>query len=84
MYVVDAGNNRIQTFSPNGDFVSSFGSSGLGPGQFLNPAGIDIDDEGNIYVTDKGNHTIEKFTSDGEFIKSFHFIFQAMCLHLNL
>ena len=75
VYVVDTGNQRIQIFSPNGDFISSFGSSGLGEGKFLNAIGIDIDSDGNIYVTDKGNHKIVKFSVDGEFIKSFPFYF---------
>ena len=75
MYVVDTGNQRIQKFTTDGDFISSFGSSGLGPGQFLTVVGIDIDDDGNIFVTDKGNSKIEKFSSDGILQKSFSFYY---------
>ena len=77
LYVVDTGNQRIQVFSTDGEFISSFGSSGLGPGQFLNVFGIDADEHGNIFVTDKGNGKIEKFSADGELLQSFKFHFPS-------
>ena len=70
-------NQRIQVFSTDGKFISSFGSSGLGPGQFLNVSGIDADEFGNIFVTDKGNGKIEKFGAEGEFLQSFPFYFPS-------
>ena len=66
---------RIQIFSTDGEFISSFGSSGLGAGQFLNISGIDVDVDGNVFVTDKGNGKIEKFNADGELLQSFLFYF---------
>jgi hypothetical protein len=47
-------NHRIQKFSSEGDFISSFGSEGEGDGQFIEPEGVDVDSEGNIYVVDTG------------------------------
>jgi Ca2+-binding RTX toxin-like protein len=73
VYVVDTGNQRIQKFSTDGDLIGTFGSSGLGEGQFLTATGIDIDGDGNVYITDKGNKKIEKFDADGKFVKSFPF-----------
>ena len=35
IYVGDTGNKRIQKFSPNGTFLTSWGSEGSGDGQFL-------------------------------------------------
>ena len=34
LYVVDAGNHRIQVYALNGTYLFSFGSQGDGPGQF--------------------------------------------------
>lgn len=45
-------------------FVSTFGSD------FLNPAGITIDSNGDIYVVDSGNSKIKKFDSDGKLLLS--------------
>jgi DNA-binding beta-propeller fold protein YncE len=61
IYVVDAGNNRIQRFDRDGRFVGEFGSAGRGNGQFDRPYGIAIDKDGYVYVSDAGNKRIQKF-----------------------
>ena len=61
VYVVDAGNNRIQKFSNNGTFITTWGSYGTGNGQFISPAGIAIDSANNVYVVDAGNNRIQIF-----------------------
>jgi streptogramin lyase len=68
VYVVDAGNNRIQKFNSNGDYVMQWGSLGSGDNQFKNPFGIAVDSNGYVYVSDTGNNRIQKFTSNGAFI----------------
>ena len=45
VYVCDSGNNCVSVFKTSGEFVTSFG-------QFINPAGIVIDDDGFVYVSD--------------------------------
>ena len=51
VYVVDAGNNRVQKFDSDGNFITKWGSHGTGPGEFENPVAIDIDSLNRIYVT---------------------------------
>ena len=68
IYVADAGNNRIQKFNSSGTYVSQFGSTGSGNGQFSNPFAIAIDGLGNIYVCDNSNDRIQKFNSSGTYI----------------
>jgi tripartite motif-containing protein 71 len=34
VYVVDAGNKRVQKFDSNGTFITKWGSEGKGDGQF--------------------------------------------------
>src|SRR5919112_1846680 len=48
--------------------VTSWGSEGVGEGQFKLPHGVDIDSSGNVYVVDTGNFRVQKFDSNGKFI----------------
>jgi streptogramin lyase len=77
LYVVDTGNQRIQKFDSNGQFLMMWGSPGSGEGQFnfvppkFNTVGsgdIVVDSQGNIYVADSGNARIQKFDREGHFL----------------
>jgi hypothetical protein len=37
IYVVDAGNHRIQKFTNNGEFIATWGTRGTNEGQFICP-----------------------------------------------
>src|SRR5439155_19195697 len=54
-----------------GQFVSSFGSNGVGSGQFLRPYGIDVDAQGNVYVGDLDRAVVQKFSSSGVYLATF-------------
>ena len=66
--IAEYGAHCISVFSQTGEKLRSFGSRGSGRGQFYEPRGVAVDNDGNIYVTDTRNHRIQKFTSDGTFI----------------
>jgi len=69
---LDPGNDRVQTFDFDGNFLSQFGSTGSGDGQFDHPSGVVIDDKNAaIYVTDQGNSRIQKFSMNGTFLTKF-------------
>lgn len=76
VYVVDNLNHRVQKFTSTGTYITQWGSTGSGNGQFLYPSGIAIDNTGSVYVVDNstpanatGNVArIEKFDSSGNFI----------------
>ena len=68
VYVADTNNNRIQKFDSSGTFITKWGSSGTGDGQFEYPTGIAVDSSGNVYVADTDNHRIQKFDSNGTFL----------------
>jgi DNA-binding beta-propeller fold protein YncE len=64
VYVADSGNNRVEIFDPNGNYLSQWGSAGTGNGQFTLEIGLAIDNAGGfVYVNDWGGgaNRIEKF-----------------------
>jgi hypothetical protein len=68
IYVLDAGNCRVQKFDRNGKYLMTFGRKGQGPGEFMNPSAFTIDDDGNLYVSDQMK--IEVFDAEGEYKKN--------------
>ncbi|MEZ4211043.1 MAG: hypothetical protein R3B39_01980 [Candidatus Paceibacterota bacterium] len=50
LYVVDYAGNRVQKFDSDGNYISQFGSSGSGDGQFVTPWGMDIDSIWEIFM----------------------------------
>jgi aldose sugar dehydrogenase len=68
VYVADTGNSRIQVFSSNGTLITQWGDFGDRDGRMRSPAGIALDQEGNVYVADTGNSRIQVFSSNGTLI----------------
>jgi PKD repeat protein len=68
VYVVDAGNNRIQIFDQNGTFLTSWkGGGGVwDDGLLVGGADIAIDADGFVYLSQFGS--IKKYDRDGTFI----------------
>ena len=63
--ISDSGNNRIQAFDANGNFISTYGTSGSGNGQFNNPQGIIVDINGDVIVVDSDNNRLQVFNFNG-------------------
>lgn len=61
VYVVEAGNCRVQRFDNTGHFVHLWGTAGTALGNLQNPTGIAVDDWGIVYVCDTGNHRVQRF-----------------------
>ena len=73
VYVCDTWNHRIQKFTPEGEFVTSWGHFGQGEtgDAFWGPRDIVIDNQGHLYVADTGNKRIAIFDLNGNFIANF-------------
>ncbi|WP_138504698.1 scytonemin biosynthesis PEP-CTERM protein ScyF [Nostoc sp. PA-18-2419] len=71
IYVADQYNNRVQVLDPNGKPLYAFGSAGSGPGQLLQPIGIEVDDQENVYVADSINSRVQVFDKNGKFLTSY-------------
>jgi len=64
-------NQRIQKFQTDGTYAGSWGSAGSGPGQFQQPLGIGIDEDGIVYVSDYNNSRVQMFDLGGAYIGEF-------------
>lgn len=71
IFIVDTGNNRVEKFDSEGNYLLGFGQLGLEQGEFSNPLDIAVDSKDNIYVTDSGNKRVEKFDKNGVFLQVF-------------
>ncbi len=65
IYILDAGNCRIQKFDKEGNYIDTFGREGQGPGEFNSPASLVIDAEGNLIVSDPRGRKIQVFSTEG-------------------
>ena len=66
--------NRIQRFAPDGSFVTTWGSTGSGPGLFEGLTGLAVDTSGHVYAADALAHgdgrAIQEFDSVGNLLAS--------------
>lgn len=61
VYVADYGNQRIQVFTSDGEFITKWGSGGGQQGRFQEPSDVAVDSSGNVYVADQGDGRIQVF-----------------------
>lgn len=72
IYVSEFRDGRIRKFDRHGNYLSTIGRSGKGPGEFLGYLKIFFDKKGILNVVDWGLSRVSFFTSAGEFINSFN------------
>ncbi len=70
MWVLDSGNDRVEEFTPSGEFIRQFGSQGSAPGELSDPSGIAIDAADDVWVADTENARVEEFNGEGDYLKS--------------
>lgn len=71
IFVAEQGQHMVMVFETDGEFVTSFGKYGEGPGDFNMPAAIAFDDKGMLYVADQSRVSI--FDQRNEFVRSFRY-----------
>lgn len=70
-YEADNLNYKVNIYSADGTYESSFGSYGSGDGQFQSPHQIAINSEGIVYVTDSSNDRVTIHQPDGTYLGAF-------------
>jgi sugar lactone lactonase YvrE len=68
VYVTDTINSRVEIFDADGNFISTFGKPGDGPGYFFKPKGIAIDCDGHIWVADEYQDRVQVFNREGQLL----------------
>ncbi len=61
LYATDYWGDSVQKFSPDGSFITKWGTEGKGDGQFQGASGVAVDPGGNAYVVDYWNDRVQKF-----------------------
>ena len=64
-------NSRVGKANARGEWISSWGSLGTGPGQFDTPHGIAVSPKDEVFVADRGNRRIQVFNTSGTFLRQF-------------
>jgi DNA-binding beta-propeller fold protein YncE len=67
IYVADFGNDRIQKFSPQLQFLKEWGTKGDLPTQFKQPGDVAVGPDDLVYVADTWNQRVQVFTPEGEY-----------------
>ena len=67
VYVADTWNNRIQKFTADGEYITSWGYFGQAeaPDAFWGPRAVAVDGQGRVFVSDTGNKRVVVFDSEG-------------------
>ena len=70
VYITDCYNNRVQVFTPDGQFIRSIQDKSCGQ-KLQHPYAIAIDSVDNVYVSERDRHCITMFDSEGQYVASF-------------
>lgn len=65
LYVLDAGNFRVQIFNQDLEWQRSFGKLGTSNASFARPRDLAIDVRGSIYISDAAFGNVQIFSPDG-------------------
>ena len=69
MRLTRGGAVRVLVFDAAGRFVTEFGSSGGGPGEFNQPMGFAVLRDGTVVVSDVGHRAYQLFEASGDFLR---------------
>ena len=65
VFVLDAGNHRVQVFDPRGSYLRTIGEPGSGPGQLTDPQGMFVHGDGRVWIADTPSRRIQPYAATG-------------------
>ncbi len=74
VYVIDAGNDRVERFSSAGKYEGQFNAGDAPTGAFVAPNAIAVDNDsssesyGDVYVSDTTKDLVDKFEAEGKYL----------------
>lgn len=70
LYVSDGyANTRVVKFDKAGNYLTTWGTAGSGPGQFRVPHSIGVDSKDWVFVSDRENNRIQIFDANGKLLR---------------
>ena len=69
LYLSDKGLHKLLLVDLKTGEQKASGYFGEGVGQFIRPAGMVVDKEGNLLVVDEGNSRVQVYTGSGNFVR---------------
>ncbi len=70
LFVLDAGNFRVQVFDNQGVYLRNWGRLGRQMGDLARPRGLAVDQQNNVYVTDSVYQNFQIFNQLGQLLLS--------------
>ncbi len=67
IYLIDS--NRVVKYSCEGKFINEIGRKGQGPGEFISPLKLFLNESDQLYINDQGK-IIVVYNKDGQFIRN--------------
>jgi 6-bladed beta-propeller protein len=67
LIVLDNQKMVVSVFTADGEFATSFGGEGFGPGEFAMPMGLFEGFDGKVWVWDSDSRRFAKFDLDGSY-----------------
>ena len=84
LYVADGYSNaRVHKYTPDGEYLFSWGESGTGEGQFNIVHNIDTDRDGWVYVADRENHRVQVFSAEGRYETQWGNLSRAAAIYID-
>jgi hypothetical protein len=62
IFIGERGNNRVEEFSPSGEYLAQFGTKGSGPGQFSELSNVAVGQGGVLFVADSNNMRVQRWS----------------------
>ena len=62
------GNSHMHKYSAKGEYIKTWGGTGIDAGQFIWPHNVAIDARGRVLVADREAHRVQLFDEDGKFL----------------
>lgn len=69
LWVADTGNNRLQQFDAEWNWVRSVGGAGTHVNQYTSPSGLGASPDGTLWVADTGNNRIHHLDAQGAWLE---------------
>ncbi len=77
IYVLDAGNHRVQVFDSNGDYLQTLGARGEGPGELESPWSITLAGD-KVVVVDASTARLNYWSLEGEYLGATTLVVQSL------